>query len=306
MNHKDFDAFRNSTLDRKKEPRRRVLLSLTRDNPPQVENLYGHRRKGSSAIARVVFVIILLHVFLVGGTCVYKKLCETSEPAVASEQAPPPAPVITKTPLPSAISTADNSSSLASTVEPVPTLPDEAVSSTTSDIHITTAPVQAAAEEELVAVELPEEETTSSTSTTASQASTSAVSSSYTVEPKDLWGTICKKHGVDSKVMQAANPQVKDINKIVVGMVLTIPAKGSTVATAKPVATTKPVVAAKPAETAKPATTSSTKVHTVVSGDKLGIIAKKHGTTVEKLCELNNIKLSEAGKIRIGQKIKLP
>lgn len=292
MKHQDFDAYRNSSFDRKIMRKKIFQLSLTRDTPPPTENLYGERRKGSSAIARVVFIIILLHIVLVGGTCVYKKLGEADEPAVVSTQAPPPAPVVTKTPLPTAISTSQSTTpSLPSMLDPVPTLPAANTSTSESNIHITTEPAPVV--DEVAAVELPEEEPQATKPTFTG-------SSSYTIQSGDLWSTICKKHGVDSKVLQAANPQVKDINKIVVGMVLNIPTKGGATPTAKPVVTTKPV------ETAKPASTSGAKIHTVVSGDRLSKIAEKYGTSVAKLCELNNIKVEDAGKIRIGQKIKLP
>lgn len=45
-------------------------------------------------------------------------------------------------------------------------------------------------------------------------------------------------------------------------------------------------------------------VHKVKQGDTLGAIARKHHTTVKKLCQLNGIK--ESSILRIGQKIKLP
>jgi len=44
--------------------------------------------------------------------------------------------------------------------------------------------------------------------------------------------------------------------------------------------------------------------HVVVSGNTLYSIAKRYNTTVEKLCQLNNIK--ENSILQIGQKIKLP
>lgn len=60
----------------------------------------------------------------------------------------------------------------------------------------------------------------------------------------------------------------------------------------------------------KPAATSGTKpaaketVYTVVSGDTLSKIAKKYGTTYQKLAAYNGI--SNPNKIHVGQKIKIP
>jgi murein DD-endopeptidase MepM/ murein hydrolase activator NlpD len=83
-------------------------------------------------------------------------------------------------------------------------------------------------------------------------------------------------------------------------------------ASAKPVAAKpKPVTpkpaAAKPAvvkPAAKPVTKAKTKSHKVVSGDTLGKIATRYGTTVSTLTKLNGIK--NANLIAVGQVIKLP
>lgn len=54
----------------------------------------------------------------------------------------------------------------------------------------------------------------------------------------------------------------------------------------------------------KTSTTSTKKTYTVVSGDTLSGIAKKFGTTVNKLVSLNNI--SDPNKIYVGQVLTLP
>ena len=51
------------------------------------------------------------------------------------------------------------------------------------------------------------------------------------------------------------------------------------------------------------AAAAAIKYHTVRSGDTLSGIAKKYGTTVKKLCQLNKIK--ETSVIRVGQKIRV-
>ena len=48
---------------------------------------------------------------------------------------------------------------------------------------------------------------------------------------------------------------------------------------------------------------NSGQYYTVKKGDTLGKIAKKYGTTVRKLCQLNNIK--ESKPLRIGQKLRV-
>ena len=55
--------------------------------------------------------------------------------------------------------------------------------------------------------------------------------------------------------------------------------------------------------TTSTASASGASTYTVKSGDTLYSIAKRNGTTVKKLCQLNGI--SENGKLRVGQKLKL-
>jgi len=65
-----------------------------------------------------------------------------------------------------------------------------------------------------------------------------------------------------------------------------------------------PKPAAKKPVAAKPAPKSKAKSHKVVSGNTLGGIAKKYGTTVAALAKLN--KITNVNSIAIGQVIKLP
>ena len=48
---------------------------------------------------------------------------------------------------------------------------------------------------------------------------------------------------------------------------------------------------------------SGSTVYTVRSGDTLSKIAKRNGTSVKRLCQLNGIK--ETSTLRVGQKLKL-
>ncbi len=64
------------------------------------------------------------------------------------------------------------------------------------------------------------------------------------------------------------------------------------------------VPAAKPVQPTKPASTGQAAVyHTVVRGDSPAKIAKKYGTTTEKILKLNNLKRSS--KIHPGQKLRV-
>lgn len=52
-----------------------------------------------------------------------------------------------------------------------------------------------------------------------------------------------------------------------------------------------------------PAANKSSKYYTVKSGDSLSVIARKHGTTIDRLCALNGISRNDI--LRIGQKLRV-
>ena len=58
-----------------------------------------------------------------------------------------------------------------------------------------------------------------------------------------------------------------------------------------------------PSKPSTPTNNSETVIHTVVSGDTLYGIARKYGTTLDKLLKLNN--LTEESKLQLGQKIRV-
>lgn len=64
-----------------------------------------------------------------------------------------------------------------------------------------------------------------------------------------------------------------------------------------------PDTTAKAAEAAQPAAQPEKVYHTVVQGDSLYRIAKKYGTTVDKLCQLNGI--SSTTILKVGRKLRV-
>lgn len=109
----------------------------------------------------------------------------------------------------------------------------------------------------------------------------------HVVAKNDSFYTMSKKYGVGMKAIEAANPGV-DSTKLKIGQKVNIPA-----------------AAPKAAKTTGGSATSadSDGTYTVKSGDNLGAIAKRHGTTVAKLREANNLKTDQ---IKVGQKLKVP
>lgn len=65
----------------------------------------------------------------------------------------------------------------------------------------------------------------------------------------------------------------------------------------------KEAATAKVSSTETKTTTHTTSVHVVRKGDTLSSIARKHGTSVQRLCKLNGLK--ESSVLQIGQKIKV-
>jgi LysM repeat protein len=109
----------------------------------------------------------------------------------------------------------------------------------------------------------------------------------HVVAKNDSFYTMSKKYGVTMKAIEGANPGV-DSTKLKIGQKVNIPA-------AAPKAT-KATGGAAPAA-------DSDGTYTVKSGDVLGSIAKKFGTTVAKLREANSLKTDQ---IKVGQKLKVP
>lgn len=109
-----------------------------------------------------------------------------------------------------------------------------------------------------------------------------ACGDTYTVARGDYLSKIARTCDVTLDSLIKANPEIKDINKIYVGQVIRIKA-GSTI----------------------PVTGETASTYVVVKGDYLSLIARRFGTTVAKLLEINP-EIKKASLIYVGQVIKLP
>ena len=110
--------------------------------------------------------------------------------------------------------------------------------------------------------------------------------STYTVRKGDNLGKIAAKHGITVDQLKELN-NLTD-NNIMVGQSIVVPGDGEQ-------ASEKPAKA----ERAKTRTTT----HTVRSGETLGAIAEKYGTTVSAIKRASGIK---SDRISIGQKLTIP
>ena len=110
--------------------------------------------------------------------------------------------------------------------------------------------------------------------------------SKYTVRKGDNLGKIAAKHGITVDELKELN-NLTD-NNIMVGQSIVVPGDGEQ-------ASQKPAKA----EREKPRTTT----HTVRSGETLGAIAEKYGTTVSAIKRASGIK---SDRINVGQKLTIP
>lgn len=110
----------------------------------------------------------------------------------------------------------------------------------------------------------------------------------YTVVAGDTLSKIAAKYGTTYQKLAEYNG-IANPNVIRVGQKIKIPGKAST---------------EQSGTTAKQETAATETVYTVKSGDTLSAIAKKYGTTYQKLASYNDI--SNPNKISVGQKIKIP
>ncbi|ATC64692.1 hypothetical protein CMV30_12395 [Nibricoccus aquaticus] len=107
----------------------------------------------------------------------------------------------------------------------------------------------------------------------------------YTIAPRDSLWTVARKHGITTAELAAAN-NLKTDAILPVGKKLVIPTKA-------------------PAPTSADGSGigGDTMTYTVKSGDSLGAIARRSGTTVGAIKTLNKLK---ADTLTVGQKLTLP
>lgn len=138
-----------------------------------------------------------------------------------------------------------------------------------------------------------------------SQTESKSQTTNYTVVSGDSLSVIAKRFGVSVEQLKTANSLTTDV--IRVGQVLTIP--GTAGGTGQTSTQTGPQEQAGQTSTqtgtqeqaAQPASQQSS--YTVVSGDSLSVIAKRFGTTVEQIKNVNNL---SSDVIRVGQVLEIP
>jgi putative chitinase len=133
------------------------------------------------------------------------------------------------------------------------------------------------------ATQLPFATITPAPSPTESQVTT------YVVQLGDTLGGIAFQRGVDVATLQALNPQITP-EFLNVGDKIVVP-KPTGESSGTPQATS-------------PASSGNTIEYQVVSGDTLGLIADRFGSTINAIVQANN--LSSPDEIQVGQRLQIP
>ena len=119
----------------------------------------------------------------------------------------------------------------------------------------------------------------------------------YRVRSKETMGVIAKRTGVSTTVLRQANG--KDTNSLRVGEYLLVP--GS----ARVARATMKTLAPNEIQTAEAGVKPATKgTHVIASGDTLFALSLAWGTTVDDICDANNI--DPKARLRIGQSLNIP
>lgn len=112
----------------------------------------------------------------------------------------------------------------------------------------------------------------------------------HTIKEGELVGRIATSYGMTLAEIKRLNPDI-NVDRVSIGQKIKVKGKPATV-NSTPKATT-----------AQPTNNGDAVWHTVAEGDLVGRIAKKYGTTVKRLQELNPG--LDPDRIRIGQKIRV-
>lgn len=140
--------------------------------------------------------------------------------------------------------------------------------------------------------------TAAKTTTSTSKPSTSTASKSTSTASKSTTSTktTATKPSTSSKTTSTSSKSTSTSSK-------------STSTASKSTSSTKSTSTSKPSTSTSKSTTSSKSTtpqyYTVEPGDCLGLIAERFHTPIADLCRMNNMKLEDQDKIRIGQKLRV-
>ncbi len=113
--------------------------------------------------------------------------------------------------------------------------------------------------------------------------SSTGKTTTHTVRRGETLGSIASKNRVSlQRILSANNMSLSDANNISVGQKIKIPSGSQS------------------------STSSRTKTHKVRSGETIDSIARKNGLNYKQILSANNMSLSDAKRLRVGQTLKIP
>ncbi len=133
----------------------------------------------------------------------------------------------------------------------------------------------------------------------ASPALSARVGGTYTVRAGDTLATIASSHGTTVRALAAAN-RIADVNLIMVGQSLLLPAGATATTPSSASAAGDP---SSPTSSSYASSSYTSSSYTVRAGDTLGSIAADHATTVAALASANGI--ADPNLIVVGQQLSL-
>lgn len=116
----------------------------------------------------------------------------------------------------------------------------------------------------------------------------------HLIRSGETWGRVARRYGISESQLKAANPKSTARGMLIAGEYLAIPAGAQASA-----------VSSTTSGNNKPVPSNKGSYYSVVSGDTMHRIARRHNISYQKLLKLNNMSEAAAGKIRIGQRIRV-
>ncbi len=317
-------SFEKSRLGRTSPSPKLSIDSLLTKKPKRASvRMHSSMNKtsGANPAVRIILGLLMLHVVVIGGILAHEHFNGGSKETVKATNAPPsteakstpaeqPNPAVTVTQPISAIpenktvtepikpmeltpvpvelkapaSTADASQTITSLVvseeatpTPTPAEPEEVIAVLDSEIQ------------DLV-VHNPAHKSSSAAPAATTVPSQTSKAKEHIIVSGDVWESVASKYDLSVADLKKANPKAASRPYLYTGDRLYIPARGGAVQLEEIVAVPEQAVS---------------QSYTVVSGDTLSSIARRHKMSLEQIITLNQFSKEQANRLRLGQKIKV-
>lgn len=285
-------SFHSSDLGRAK-PKRHFLKTFVDSNLKQPRRLHSDTglvvdRTSPATVLRIIFGLIIVHLLVIGGVMLRGNIAKSNSGlAVAPTITPPPTEPAQATPAPAPAPAPAPVQPVAQAEPAQPAAQEAQVHITQPPVNmeaVTPAPAQPAEPAQPVAVQQP---------APAPQPQGTHMKP-YHVKSGDTWGRIAAQFNTTEDVLKGANPQLAAVTNLPGGTYLNVPVP-------EDAAAAQPQVS----EQAQAQVQETVKFHEVKRGENLGRIARKYNIPLNKLLKMNNMTMTDAKRLKIGQKLKV-